>query len=205
MTDSSGTPPHRIPEEVRRDEFERVAWCAHHEVDMMATLLSDREIIILAGQLESVATHLASRVSSGGSAPAGAILGAERIELAAQWDSVTVAGWFVRNTLTRWLWADVLFDAQLAVYELTKAFVAAAEDGDAAEPTRMTVRMRAISTTRLVLEIHDSPGNAEIIAAADQLISPCVTSIAVRSGQCRTDGRTTAWCELARPEFNRWI
>ncbi|WP_067670334.1 hypothetical protein [Nocardia miyunensis] len=172
---------------------------------MMAKLLSDREIIILAGQLEAVAMHLASRAGGESGAPPGPILRAERIELAAQWDSVTIAGRFVRNTLTRWLWVDALFDAQLAIYELTKAFVSVVQAADAIEPTRMTVRVRAVSTSRLVLEVHDSPDNAEILSAADNLISERIRRTAIRCGLHRTNGRTTAWCELARPEFNRWI
>ena len=205
MTESSGVPAHRIPEEVRKAEFQRVAWCTHHEIDLMVNLLGDREIVILAGQLEMVAMHLASRAGNGGTAPPGTILQAERIELTAQWDSVTIAGWFVRNTLTRWLWVDMLFDAQVAVYELTKAFVSVVQASGPDEPTRMTVRLRAISTSRLVIEVHDSPDNAEIVAAADDLISDCVASTAIRCGLHRTKGRTAAWCELARPEFNQWI
>jgi hypothetical protein len=196
------------PAETLRDDLRRVAWCDYASIDAAAELLDDREIIILAGRLDNLATHLSSRAGDGhpdpprGAAPG---IGPDRIDLTAQWDSVTVAGWFVRNTLTRWLWADVLFNAELVTYELTKTFIGAVQDHELTDPTRMTIRLRAISVNRLVVEIHDSPDNAAALAEADDLISECVEQVSVRSGIYRRDGRTTVWCELARPEGNRWI
>jgi hypothetical protein len=48
-------------------------------------------------------------------------------------------------------------------------------------------------------------GAAFLHAEADGLISQCVEGVSVRSGVYRSNGRTTVWCELARPELERWI
>ncbi|MGF6887249.1 hypothetical protein ABIA39_004384 [Nocardia sp. GAS34] len=194
--------------ETVRDDLRRVAWCEFAAIDAAAKLLDDREIVILAGRLDAIATHLSSRAGDGHPVPPqGAVpgTGPDRIDLTVQWDSVTVAGWFVRNTLTRWLWADVLFNAELVTYELTKAFVGTVQDCEPADPTAMTIRLRAISANRLVVEVHDSPGNAAVLGEAEELISECVQDVSVRSGVFRRHGRTTVWCELARPEGDRWI
>ncbi|MQY20440.1 hypothetical protein [Nocardia macrotermitis] len=192
------------PAEALRDDLRRVAWCDYATIDAAAGLLGAREIIVLAGRLGDLATHLAAR-SGDPSGPPGALPGTERIDLTANWDSVTVAGWFVRNTLRRWVWIDILFTAELVTYELTKAFVTAVQDHEPNAPTRMTVRLRAISANRLVIEVHDSPANTAALAQADGLISECAHEASVRSGQCRAGGRTVVWCELARPEYNQWI
>lgn len=107
--------------------------------------------------------------------------------------------------MRRWWWTDVRFDAELVTYELTKAFVAAIQNNEPDEPTRMTVRLRAISANRLVIEVHGSPADTAVLTEAEELISECVHNTSVRAGQYRTKGRTIVWCELARPEFNRWI
>lgn len=86
-----------------RDELRRVGWCDHATLDAVAELLGDREINLLAGKLGMIAAHLASRAGIGqGMPPPGTFPGAgsERIDLAAQWNAVTVAGWFVRKKLT---------------------------------------------------------------------------------------------------------
>lgn len=113
---------------------------------------------------------------------------------------------FVRNTLVRWAWSDVLADAERAVHDLTKAFVAAVEDRELEYPTRMTLRLRAESAARLVVELHDSPENAAIIAESGRLISDYVERISVRCGQHCASGRTVIWCELGRPEVSSpWL
>ncbi len=191
-----------------RDELRRVGWCDHATLDAVAELLDDREINILAGKLGMIAAHLASRAGIGrGMPPPGTFPGAgnERIDLAAQWNAVTVAGWFVRKKLTAWWWHDVVFDAVLVTYELVKAFVAAVADDDPSRVTRLTLRLRALSAGRLVIEIHDSPENAHLISAADNLISDQVEHIAHHCGRHEHHGRTVLWCELTRPELTRWI
>ncbi|WP_067887111.1 hypothetical protein [Nocardia vaccinii] len=191
-----------------RDEIRRVAWCDHATLDAVAELLDNREINILAGKLGMVAAHMASRAGAGqGMPPPGTFPGAgsERIDLAAQWNAVTVAGWFVRRKLTAWWWHDVLFDSVLVTYELVKAFVAAVADDDSSRITRLTLRLRALSAGRLVIEVHDSPENAHLISAADNLISAQVEHIAHHCGRHEHHGRTVLWCELARPELTRWI
>ena len=191
-----------------RDELRRVGWCDHATLDAVAELLDDREINILAGKLGMIAAHLASRAGIGrGMPPPDTFPGAgnERIDLAAQWNAVTVAGWFVRKKLTAWWWHDVVFDAVLVTYELVKAFVAAVADDDPSRVTRLTLRLRALSAGRLVIEIHDSPENAHLISAADNLISDQVGHIAHHCGRHEHHGRTVLWCELTRPELTRWI
>lgn len=191
-----------------RDEMRRIGACDHATLDAVAAMLGEREIVILADKLGNVAAHMASRAgSSRGLPPPGTFpgAGAERIDLAAQWNAVTVAGWFTRATLMRWQWGDVLFDAASVTYELTKAFVGAIVEHEPDSITRMTLRLRTLSAGRLLVELHDSPENAPWIAGARDLISKQVGHIAVRSGRYEAAGRTVLWCELARPELSRWI
>ncbi|RDI50140.1 hypothetical protein [Nocardia mexicana] len=190
------------------DEIRRVGACAGTDLDAVTLALSDGEMTFLARQLTKVATHIATRAgSSRGLPPPGTLPGAgtDRIDLSAQWTAIPIAGMFLRNTLTRWLWADVMVDADRAVHDLTKAFVAVIETRQLPYPTRMTLRLRAASATRLIVELHDSPENAHITTESGNLISPRIENISVRCGQHTNRGRTILWCELARPEYNRWI
>ncbi|MQY19490.1 hypothetical protein [Nocardia macrotermitis] len=191
-----------------RDELRRIASYDHATLDAVAAVLDDREINVLAGRLGMLAAHLASRAGLGrGMPPPGTFPGAgsERIDLAAQWNAVTVAGWFVRRKLTAWWWYDLLFDGVLVTYELVKAFVTAVAEDDPSRVTRLTLRLRALSAGRLVIEVHDSPENAHLISAADNLISTQVQHVAHLYGRHEHHGRTVLWCELARPELTRWI
>lgn len=191
-----------------RDEIRRIGAYDHATLDAVAELLGDREIIFLASRLGMIATHMASRAGiAQGMPPPGTVPGAgtERIDLAAQWNAVTVAGWFVRRKLTAWWWHDVLFDAVLVTYELVKAFVTAVADDDPDRITRLTVRLRALSAGRLIIEVHDSPENAHLIAASENLISDQVQHTAHHYGRYTHQGRTVLWCELARPDLSRWI
>src|SRR6266702_7210886 len=126
-----------------RDEMRRIGACDHATLDAVAAMLGEREIVILADKLGNVAAHMASRAGTAkGLPPPGTFpgAGAERIDLAAQWNAVTVAGWFARRTLMRWQWTDILFDGVYATYELTKAFVGAVLQHEPGSVTRMTLR-----------------------------------------------------------------
>jgi len=200
------TAHHRIA--ALREEIRRIGACDHATLDAVAAMLDDREITVLAGKLGNAAAHIASRTGTrGGLPPPGTVpgAGAERIDLTAQWNAVTVAGWFVHKTLMSWWWTDVLFDGVYVTYELAKAFVGAVQEHEPDSVTRMTLRLRALSTGRLVVELHDSSENAAWIAAADGLISEQVAHLALRSGRYEANGRTVLWCELARPDSSRWI
>jgi hypothetical protein len=189
------------------DEIRRVGFCDSGALDAAIGALTDGEKAMLASQLTQVAAHIGTRVgSSRGLPPPGTLPGAgtDRLDLSAQWSAVPVAAMFVRNTLHRWQWADVLVDAERAVHELAKAFVAAVEDAELPYPTRMTLRLRAASARRLVVELHDSFENAAVIADSGWLVSDCVERISVRCGQHSHNGRTVVWAELARPELDRW-
>lgn len=190
-------------------EIRRISACKHAALDAATGPLSDREKAILAGQLTKVAAHIATRVGvSQGLPPPGTLPGArtDRLDLSAQFSAVRVAGMFLRNTLFRWGWTDLLGDAERAVHDLTKAFVAAVEDRELGYPTRMTLRLRAESAARLVVELHDSPENAGVVAESGRLISDYVERISVRCGQHFAGGRTVIWCELGRPEgSSRWL
>ncbi|MBB5911888.1 hypothetical protein BJY24_000755 [Nocardia transvalensis] len=116
-----------------------------------------------------------------------------------------MAAIFVRNTVLRWRWDDVLIDGERAVREMTGAFVAAVEARDLGYPTRMGIRLRAVSSGRLVIEVHDSAENASVIADSGRLVTETVERISVRCGQYCTAGRTVLWAEIGRPEAaSRW-
>ncbi|WP_157117352.1 hypothetical protein [Nocardia vaccinii] len=190
------------------DDLRRVGACECIAIDAATRLLSDREKQILADQLARVATHLATRVGSSRGLPPPVVLpggGSDRIDLSAVWSAVAIAGLFVRNTMHRWFWADVLVDAERLAVELTASFVTAVTSSMLDHPTRMMLRLRAISAVRVVVELRDSPENAHVVAAAGPLITPCVEKISVRCGQHVVAGRTMLWAELARPELRRWI
>ncbi|WP_147289029.1 hypothetical protein [Nocardia mexicana] len=183
--------------------------CECSALDAAMRGLGDREIAVLAGQLTKVAAHIAARVGSArGLPPPGTLpgAGADRIDLSAQPTAVPVTAMFVRNTLFKWQWGDVLVDAERAVREMTNCFVAALDACDLGYPTRMSVRLRAVSAGRLIVELHDSVENAAAIAGSGNLISKYVERISARCGQYRTGGRTVLWAELGRPELaSRWI
>jgi hypothetical protein len=88
---------------------------------------------------------------------------------------------------------------------MVKAFVEVVQDSDLGQVTRLTLRIRTLPSGQLMVEVHASPENARVIAAADDLISEQVDHIALRSGRYEIDGRTVLWCELAPPELPRRI
>ncbi|MBB5914181.1 hypothetical protein BJY24_003048 [Nocardia transvalensis] len=190
------------------DHIRRLGACECAAVGAATNALSEREKAILAAQLSKVATHLATRAgSSVGLPPPGTTPGAgiDRIDLSAQWTALPVARIFVHNTLIRWQWGDVLIDGECAVQELITAFVAAVEACPLGYPTRMTLRLRVLSAARLVVELHDSPENAQVIIDSGRLITECVERISVRCGRHSAGGRTVLWAELGRPEVStRW-
>ncbi|MBB5917463.1 hypothetical protein BJY24_006375 [Nocardia transvalensis] len=191
------------------EEIRRLSSCEHAALDAATGLLSEGERAYLADRLTQVAVHIATRAGVGrGLPPPGTLPGAgtDRIDLSVQCTAILVAGMFLRNTLFRWGWMDVLTDAGRAVHDLTTAFVAAMEDSPVRYPTRMTVRLRAVSAARLVVEVQDSPENAGVIAEAGRLISADIERNSVRCGQHTIGGRTVVWAELSRPEpSTRWI
>lgn len=189
-------------------DLRRVGACECIAIDAATRLLTDREKEILADQLARIATHLATRVGSSRGLPPPVVLpggGCDRIDLSAVWPTVAIAGLFVRNAMHRWFWADVLVDAERVAVELTASFVAAVSSAMPDRPTRMMLRLRAISAARVIVELRDSPENAPVVAAAGPLITPCVEKISVRCGQHVVAGRTMLWAELSRPELQRWI
>lgn len=205
-------PDRRNGPELRNDqlltEIRNICACECTALDAAAQRMSDREKQILVDQLTRVATHLATRVGESPcppDAPPG--LGSDRIDLSAVRSAIPVAGMFIRNTLRRWLWMDVLIATERAATELTTAFITAVEAAALEYPTRMTLRLRTISAARVVVELRDSPENAPIIAAAGPLlITPALEEVSVRCGGHTTPaGRTLVWSELSRPELQRWI
>lgn len=202
----SGAQP--TPARTLLDELRRIGASECRALDAATAPLSDREKVLLSAQLARIATHIGSRVGTAQGLPPPDILpgsSSGRLDLSAQLPSVIVAAVFVRNTLHRWGWADVALDTECAVRELLTAFVTAIDAAEPIAPTRMTLRLRALSHRRLVVELRDCPANAAIIATAGYLISTHIERISVRSGQHTAAGRTVVWCELARPEFSRWI
>ncbi|WP_280385998.1 hypothetical protein [Nocardia wallacei] len=191
------------------NDIRRVSACECSALDAATWGLSAREIAVLAGQLTKVAAHIATRAGSArGLPPPGTLpgAGADRLDLSAQRSAVPVAAMFVRNTLFKWQWGDVLVDAERAVREMANSFVAAIEECDLGYPTRMSIRLRAISAGRLIVELHDSVENSAAVAASGNLINERVERMSARSGQYRTGGRTVLWAELGRPEpGSRWI
>lgn len=190
------------------DQIRRLGTSECRALDAATAGLSDREKVILSAQLSRVATHIAAGVESPAGWPPPEVLpgnGSGSLMLSAQSSAVLVAALFVRNTLHRWGWADVLVDAECVVRELTTAFVAAVAQAGVTDPTRMTLRLRAPAYRRLVIELRDGPDNAAVIAQAGSLITERVARIGVRSGRYCANGRTVLWCELARPELSRWI
>ncbi|WP_245671266.1 DUF4254 domain-containing protein [Nocardia amamiensis] len=198
MTDNHRAAAHALLEQIRR-----IGASNRMALEAATVALSDREKDMLASQLTRVAAHIAARGGNARglplpeAAPGG---GTDRIDLSAQLNAVPVAEMFVRNTLHKWGWAGVLVNAERVTHELTTAFVTAIEHQGLATPTRMTLRLRAVSSARLVVELHDSPENATIIGGAGRLISECVERISVRYGRHSAGGRTVLWCELERPQ-----
>ncbi|WP_280384215.1 hypothetical protein [Nocardia wallacei] len=88
--------------------------------------------------------------------------------------------------------------------DLTASFVTVIEECGLDHPTRMTLRLRAMSAARLVVELHDSAENAEFIAGSGTLITEYVERASIRCGQHYTGARTVLWSELSRPELGRW-
>lgn len=173
-------------------------------LDAATRSLGDTEKVLLAAELTRVADHIASRVgSSRGLPPPGTLppAGIERIDLSAQPTAVPVAGMFVRNTVIRWLWVDLLTATECVVHDLTTAFIDALTACELAHPTRMSLRLRSAASGRLIVEVRDSPENAHLIAHAGRLISDRVERMSVRCGQHCAGGRTVLWSELRRPEF----
>ncbi|MEU2034937.1 hypothetical protein [Nocardia amamiensis] len=196
MTDNRRAEAQALLEKIRRISASECT-----ALDAATVALSDHEKSMLANQLRRVAAHITRRVGSARGSleppPSGRT---DRIHLSAQLNAVPVAEMFVRNTLHKWDWADMLADAERVTHELATAFVAAIDEHPPANPTRMTLRLRAVSPSRLVVELHDSPENARIIGGAARLISECVERISVRYGRHSAGGRTVLWCELGRPE-----
>lgn len=190
------------------DQIRQVGASEWGALDAATAVLSDREKVLLADQLTRVATQIATRVGYPPDSPPPEVLpGSDsgRLALTVQPAAVLAAALFVRNTLHRWGWADLLVDAEYATRELTTAFVTAVAAAEYSTPTRMVLRLRALSRRRLVVELRDSPGNADLIATSEYLLSTHLQRISVHSGRCCTAGRTVLWCELARPELSRWI
>ena len=197
------------PDHALLDAIRRAGAGDCRALDAATGVLSDREKAFLVTQLRRVATHLATRVGSVPGLPPPETLpgsGSDHLELSAQQSAVPVAAIFVRNTLMyRWGWADLVIEAEHAVREMTSMFVAAILRFDRTDPTRMTLRLRAVSSGRLVIELYDSPANDDIITDTPRLISEHLERLSVRCGRHRSGGRTVVWCEIGRPELSRWI
>ncbi|WP_024799844.1 hypothetical protein [Nocardia sp. BMG51109] len=187
-------------------EIRSLSTCDCTALDAATGSLSDGEKYFIASELTRTATHIATRVGSARGLPPPTtqrVAGPDSIDLSAQGTAVPVAVWFVRNTLHKWLWTDVLTDAELAAHELTAALVGAVEARQPLPPTRITLRLRPVSPARLVIEVHDSPENAHLVAEAERLISETVERISVRCGRHHNGRRAVLWSELARPELLR--
>ncbi|MBF6174653.1 hypothetical protein [Nocardia blacklockiae] len=188
-------------------ELRRIVSCGHTDLDVAVQTLSDREIAFLSGQLAKVAVHLATRIGGAAGLPPPGTLpgaGAEQLDLSAQRSALPVARMFVRNSLFRWQWGDVLHDADGVTQVMCRSFVAAVEAYGLGYPTRMTLRLRVLSAARLIVELHDSAENAALVSTSDQLVTAEIEQRSVRCGRHRAGGRTVLWAELARPEFGRW-
>ncbi len=176
-------------------------------LDSATEALSDIEKRLLANHFSQVAAHIASRIGCRrGLPPPDCLPGSgERLELSAQVTAPLVAKMFVRNVLHRWWWVDVLADSEFVVHELTTAFVDAVADHERPHPTRMSIRLRAVSATRLVIEVHDSADNAALLESAGRLVTEAVQHRSVRCGRHTAHGHTMLWAELCRPELGRWL
>ncbi|WP_153414723.1 hypothetical protein [Nocardia macrotermitis] len=121
------------------------------------------------------------------------------MNLAVRPTAINIAIGFCRYTLHRWRWADALTDAERIVHDLTSAFVAAVADSEPNCPTHMAVWLRRPSEHSVVVEVRDSPGNADVIARSGNLISATVEQLSTHCGQHCSAGRTVLWAELTRP------
>ncbi|MBO0853043.1 MAG: sensor histidine kinase [Nocardia sp.] len=180
----------------------------HLMLDAATRYISEGERSTLANQLSRAATHLATGIGSNRAVPSSLTAtgtDCDELDLCAQPTAALVAAVFVRNTLHRWQWGDVLVDAECVVRELITAAVDAVTADGPGYPTRITVRLNAIASTRLRVEIRDCPDNAAAIAAAERLTTDRVEHLSARCGRHHAHGRTTLWAELTRPGDCRWI